>query len=195
MRRAALAAAVALGAALPLSTAHGQGFCEAQNLVVLMRTCSVTVSTTSPLVLPPLGQLAVSTNTASLTAPGFGDFDVQYLNESTPVTVTVNANVPWALRLRNNQGGGSAYWTGVNTAGAGTAAASTKPSTELLAGTALGGPHQAVPTSQAASVTLLGGQPAVGGRTITVYLRSVWTYTYDTPGSYSLLTALSLVLN
>lgn len=190
----ALALTCLLGSTVPAAV-QGQGTCVAQNVLPALRTCSVTVGTTSPLVLPRLGQLTVSTNSVSLTAPTFGDFDVQYLNESTPVTVTVNANVAWDLRLRNNQGGGSGFWTGVSLPGAGIPAAVAKPSTELLAGTTFGGPYQAIPTSQAASVALLGAQPAVGGRIVSIYLRSVWTYTFDTPGTYSLLTALSLVLN
>ena len=192
IRPLAFTAALLSGVA---GAADGQGTCLAQNVLPVLRTCSVNVATTSPLVLPRLGQLTVSTTTASLTSPGFGDFDVQYLNESTPVMVTVNANVPWDLRLRNNQASGSGFWTGVNSAGAGIPASATKPSTELLAGTTFGGPYQAIPTSQATSVTLLGAQPAVGGRVVSLYLRSVWTYTFDTPGTYSLLTALSIVLN
>ncbi|MBA3889257.1 MAG: hypothetical protein H0X64_01895 [Gemmatimonadaceae bacterium] len=148
----------------------------------------------APLALPRLGRLTIATNNAGLTAPSFNGFDVQYVNESSAVALTVSANVPWDLRLRNNQGGGSGFWTGTSTPGAGIAAAATKPASELLASPTFGAGYLAIPNSQAASINVLTNQPAVGARNVPLYLRSVWSYTFDTPGSYSLITALSLVL-
>jgi hypothetical protein len=173
--------------------AGAQGTCTAQNATQSLRTCSVGVPV-APLALPRLGRLTIVANTAALTPPSYNAFDVQYLNESSPVAVTVSANVRWDLRMRNNQGGGSGYWTATSSAGAGITPSATKPASELLASTVFGSGYQAIPNAQAANVTLLSNQAAVGARSVPLYLRSVWSYTFDTPGTYSLITALSLVL-
>lgn len=182
-----------LVAVVVASPAGAQGSCTGQGGTQALRTCSVSVPV-APLTLPRLGRLTIATNSAVLTAPSYDAFDVQYLNESSAVAVTVSANVRWDLRLRNNQGGGSAYWTATSVVGAGIAASATKPASELLAAPVFGSGYQAVPNAQAASIALLTNQAAVGARSLPLYLRSVWSYTYDTPGAYSLITALSLVL-
>jgi hypothetical protein len=188
--RALVLCAVAIVLAAP---AGAQNPCTGNNATQSLRTCTATVAVT-PLTLPKLGRLVIATNNAGLTAPSYNAFDVQYLNEASAIAVTVSANVPWDLRLRNNQGGGSAYWSGTSIPGAGIVASTTKPASELLASPVSGSGYQAIPNLQASHITLLTSQAAVGGRVVPLYLRSVWSYTYDTPGSYSLITALSLVL-
>ncbi|MBK7906619.1 MAG: hypothetical protein IPJ78_08635 [Gemmatimonadetes bacterium] len=169
-----LLAALLLGS-LP-AIVSGQGNCTVNNRA----TCTVggtanygmnlTVTTVVRLQIPstvvPLG-----TATATEFAAGFG----------TPALtpLLIRANRSWTVTLRSTAG----TWTGT-----GPQARPNKPVGELQWGTAAGGPFANMSTT---AVTI-GTGAATAGTTVNLYLRSVYQWTLDRPGAYSLPLQLTI---
>jgi hypothetical protein len=170
---ALLAVALALFAPLPLigqaCTANGSpGTCN--------RTGSVTM-TAGRVVL-----LQVSAGSTALTPPTPTDFDNGF-NATTGPTLTVSANAAWTLHLRAS----SALWTATNTS-AGAPARTTKPAADLKWSTASNGAFSALTTTD---VNLVTGA-ATASKVTSLYFQTLYNWTLDTPGNYSLSVVLTL---
>ena len=126
-------------------------------------------------------QLQMSGVSTPLTAPTPGDFDAGF-NATTGPTFTVSANAPWALQVR----AASALWSAASTSSA--PARTDKPTTDLLWSTSAGGAFTPLTTGD---VSLLTGAATANAAT-TLYFRTLYNWTLDTPGNYSLAIVLTL---
>lgn len=127
-------------------------------------------------------RLQMSAVSTSLTAPTTADFDAGF-NSTTGPTLTVSANAPWTLHIR----AASAVWTATNTS-PGVAARANKPAGDLKWSTASGGTFAALSASDASLVN--GSATASNGTTL--YFQTLYDWTLDTPGNYTLSIVLTL---
>src|SRR5438552_6720012 len=127
-------------------------------------------------------RLQMSAGSTSLTAPTTADFDAGS-NATTGPTLTVSANAPWALHIR----AAAATWTATNTS-PGAPARTNKPSSDLEWSTSSSGGFAALTASDASLVT---GAAAASNAT-TLYFQTLYDWTLDTPGNYSLSIVLTL---
>ena len=127
-------------------------------------------------------RLQMSAGSTSLTPPTTADFDAGF-NSTTGPTLTVSANAPWTLHIR----AASAVWTATNTA-PGVAARTNKPAGDLTWSTVSGGTFTALSASDA---TLISGSATASSPT-TLYFQTLYNWSLDTPGSYSLSVVLTL---
>lgn len=127
-------------------------------------------------------RLQVSAGSTSLTAPTPTDFDAGF-NATTGPTFTVSANAAWTLYLRAS----AAFWTATNTS-PGAPARTTKPAADLRWSTASNGTFVGLTTTDATFVT----GAATASSVTTLYLRTLYGWTLDTPGIYSLTVVLTL---
>ncbi|MDQ6870575.1 MAG: hypothetical protein M3037_01020 [Gemmatimonadota bacterium] len=168
-----LVIAVALFVPLPLlaqaCTANGSP-------ATCNRTGSVTM-TAGRVVL-----LQVSAGSTTLTPPTPTDFDNGF-NATTGPTLTVSANAAWTLHLRAS----SALWTATNTS-PGAPARTNKPAGDLKWSTASNGAFSALTTTD---VNLVTGT-ATASNVTTLYFQTLYSWTLDTPGNYSLSVVLTL---
>ena len=126
--------------------------------------------------------LQMSAGSTTLTAPTPTDFDAGF-NATTGPTLTVSANAAWHLYLRS----AATYWTATNTS-PGAPARTTKPAADLKWSTALAGTFNPLTTSD---VTLVTGN-ATASSVTTLYFQTLYGWTLDTPGNYSLAIVLTL---
>ncbi len=127
-------------------------------------------------------RLQVSAGSTALTAPTPTDFDAG-LNATTGPTLTVSANAAWTLHLRAF----TALWTATNTS-PGAPARTNKPAADLKWSTASNGAFSALTT---ADVNLVTGSATASSAT-TLYFQTLYNWTLDTPGNYSLSIVLTL---
>jgi len=127
-------------------------------------------------------RLQMSAGSTSLTAPTTSDFDAGF-NSTTGPTLTVSANAAWTLQIR----AASPLWTATNTA-TGVAARVDKPAADLKWTTTSGGVFTALSNSDA---SLVGGSATAGNAT-TLYFQTLYDWSVDTPGNYSLSIVLTL---
>jgi hypothetical protein len=127
-------------------------------------------------------QLQMSAGSTALTAPTPADFDAGF-NATTGPTLTVSANAPWTLSLRAV----AATWTATNTS-PGAPARTTKPAADLKWSTASNGSFSALTTSDANLVT----GSATASNATTLYFQTLYSWTLDTPGNYSMSIVLTL---
>lgn len=127
-------------------------------------------------------RLQVSAGSTALTAPTPADFDAG-LNATTGPTLTVSANAGWTLHLRAS----TALWTATNTS-PGAPARTTKPAADLTWSTASNGAFTALTTGD---VNLVTGSATASNAT-TLYFQTLYNWTLDTPGNYSLAIVLTL---
>lgn len=127
-------------------------------------------------------RLQLSAGSTTLTAPTTADFDAGF-NATTGPTLTVSANASWTLSLRAS----SPVWTAVNTA-PGAPARIDKPAGDLNWSLASSGAFSALTTTDATMLT--GAATANSGTTL--YFRTLYDWTLDTPGNYSLSVVLTL---
>jgi hypothetical protein len=127
-------------------------------------------------------RLQVSAGSSTLTAPTPADFDAGF-NSTTGPSLTVSANAPWTLHIRAS----AALWTATNTS-AGAPARTTKPAADLKWSTASNGTFNALATTD---VLLVGGSATASNAT-TLYFQTLYNWTLDTPGNYSLSVILTL---
>lgn len=127
-------------------------------------------------------RLEMSAGSTALTAPTTADFDAGF-NSTTGPTLTVSANAPWTLHIRAS----SALWTATNTSP--TAPARTnKPAADLQWSIASGGGFAALSTTDA---NLVAGSATASNAT-TLYFQTLYDWSLDTPGNYSLSIVLTL---
>jgi hypothetical protein len=126
--------------------------------------------------------LQMSAGSTALTAPTPTDFDAGF-NATTGPTLTVSANAAWHLYLRS----AATYWTATNTS-PGAPARTTKPAGDLKWSTAAAGTFNPLTTSD---VTLVTGN-ATASSVTTLYFQTLYAWTLDTPGNYSLAVVLTM---
>ena len=127
-------------------------------------------------------RLQMSAGSTALTGPTTTDFDAGF-NSTTGPTLTVSANAPWTLLVRS----AATFWTATNTSPS-APARTTKPAGDLQWSTASGGTFNALTTGD---VTLVGGAATASSAT-TLFFRTLYDWTLDTPGNYSLSVVLTL---
>jgi hypothetical protein len=127
-------------------------------------------------------RLQVSAGSTALTAPTPADFDAGF-NSTTGPSLTVSANAAWTLHVRAS----TAVWAATNTS-PGAPARTTKPAADLKWSTAPNGTFNALTTTD---VLLVGGSATASSAT-TLYFQTVYGWTLDTPGNYSLAVILTL---
>jgi len=127
-------------------------------------------------------RLQMSAGSTPLTAPTTSDFDAGF-NSTTGPTFTVSANAAWTLHIR----AASAVWTATNTS-PGAPARANKPATDLQWSLASGGGFAALTTTDA---NLISGTATVSSAA-TLYFQTLYNWTLDTPGNYSLSIVLTL---
>jgi hypothetical protein len=124
----------------------------------------------------------MSAASTALTAPTPTDFDAGF-NSTTGPLLTVSANAAWTLHVRAS----TAVWAATNTS-PGAPARTTKPAADLKWSTAPNGTFNALTTTD---VVLVGGAATASSPT-TLYFQTVYGWTLDTPGNYSLAVILTL---
>ena len=124
----------------------------------------------------------MSAGSTSLSAPTPSDFDAGF-NSTTGPTLTVSANAAWTLHIR----AAAAVWTATNTS-PGAPARANKPAADLKWSTSSNGTFAALTTGDANLVA--GG--ATASNATTLYFQTLYTWTLDTPGMYSLPIVLTL---
>jgi hypothetical protein len=127
-------------------------------------------------------RVQMSAGSTTLTAPTPSDFDAG-LNSTTGPSLTVSANAAWTLHVRAS----AALWTATNTS-PGAPARTTKPAADLKWSTASNGAFNALTTTD---VLLVGGSATASSAT-TLYFQTLYNWTLDTPGNYSLAVILTL---
>ena len=178
MRRSGFCAGIAMagfGAFIAFSTAAAQ--CTASGAPA---SCGLpgSVSMTAGRVV----RLQVSAASTTLTAPTPADFDAGFNSTAGP-TLTLSANAAWTLHLRAS----TALWAATNTS-PGAPARMTKPAADLTWSTASSGTFNALTTSDVSLVT----GSATASNATTLYFRTLYDWTLDTPGNYSLSIVLTL---
>lgn len=163
MRHKLMAAAAGIMSVAGATLASAQGSCSAN-------PCTVQVNASAA--VPELLRLTLSSTTSDLGTPTEADFDAGFKDASGP-TATVKSNRPWHVDV-------------VGAAGAFTYAGSSpdpnKPSSQLQWGTTLGTYGQNMGTSAA----LFSGATGTSGSSQPIFFRTLWSWTSDVPGSYSL---------
>jgi hypothetical protein len=127
-------------------------------------------------------RLQTTAGSTPLTAPTPTDFDAGFNATSGP-TFTISANAAWTLHIR----AAATTWTATNTA-PGVPARTNKPAGDLQWATASNGAFAALTTSDASLVS--GG--ATASSATSLYFQTLYNWTLDTPGNYSLSIVLTL---
>ena len=127
-------------------------------------------------------RLQMTAGSTSLTAPTPAAFDAGF-NATTGPTLTVSANAAWALHIR----AAAATWTATNTS-PGAPARTNKPASDLEWSTSSSGAFAALTASDASLVT----GTATASNATTLYFQTLYDWTLDTPGNYSLSVVLTL---
>ena len=103
-----------------------------------------------------------------------GDYNQGY-TEALGQSVTVLSNNAWTLSIRSSQ----TSWTGTG------GARLTKPRTDLQWSTSIGGPYTAMTGNNAASALQIASGTATAGTVVSVWYHVLWSWTLDTPGTYT----------
>jgi hypothetical protein len=127
-------------------------------------------------------RLQMAPVSTTLTTPTPADFDAGF-NATTGPTITLSANAAWTVHVR----AAAAFWTATNTS-PGAPARTTKPAADLKWSTASNGTFNALTTSD---VNLVTGAATASSAT-TLYFQTLYGWTLDTPGNYSLSIVLTL---
>jgi hypothetical protein len=127
-------------------------------------------------------RLQTTAASTALTPPTPTDFDNGF-NATTGPTLTVSSNTAWTLHIRS----AATFWTAANTS-PGAPARTTKPAADLRWSTSVAGTFTALTTTD---VNLVTGA-ATASSVTTLFLRTFYNWTLDTPGNYSLAVVLTL---
>jgi len=148
--------------------AQAQNTCTA-NPCSLNDTVKVTVATVM--------RLDLSQAATSLTPPNEAAYDAGFQLDNGPVA-GVKANRAWTLKISANAGN----WTAANGANASKAAG------DLQWAKTSGGSYTSLSTSPASLLAASG----TGNTSQQVYYKTLWSYSSDTPGDYSLVVVYTL---
>ena len=149
--------------------AQAQNTCAA-NPCSLNDTVKVTVTTVL--------RLSLSQSATALTPPNEAAYDAGFQLDNGPVA-TVKANRGWTLKVSAN----AATWTAAGGANASKAAG------DLLWATSSGGTYTSLTTSP---VTFGSAATGNAGTAQPAFYKTLWSYTNDTPGDYSLVVVYTL---
>jgi hypothetical protein len=177
LRTTMLSIALVAVAAVPVQAQ----VCTAQPPPATPWTCSV--NTSASLVIGDVLSLTLSSTTTALTPPSASDYDAGFVANTGP-TAIVLGNRAWRLQMS----AAAANWTASNTQ-PGVNARVNKPAADLLRAVAAGGPFTALSTTPA---TVASGN-ASAGTTTNFFFRTVYAWTLDTPGAYSLVVTFTLL--
>jgi hypothetical protein len=123
-------------------------------------------------------RLTLSGASTSLGTPTETDYDAGYKDVAGP-TASVKSNRPWHVDIS----GAAATFTY-----AGSLANPNKPASDLLWGTSAG----TYGNTMAGSAVLLNGATGTGSASQAMFFRTMWSWTSDVPGSYSLVINVTL---
>jgi hypothetical protein len=143
---------------------------------------SCTVAASASMTAGRVVRLQMSAGSTALTAPTTADFDAGF-NATTGPTLTVSANAPWMLQVRS----AATFWAATNASSE--PARTTKPAGDLRWSTVSSGTFNALTTGD---VTLVSGSATATSAT-TLYFQTLYDWTLDTPGNYSLSVVLTLI--
>lgn len=157
---------------------------QAQTCTEIGAAGSCSVNATTSITLPTLPyHLTIGSATTAFGTVTSTDFDNGFALISGP-TVTVKANKPWSVGLSS----AAIFWTAVNTDPS-NPARTTKPRADLQwSNTSVVGSFVAV-TGSVVTIRSGSGTP---GTVIPLFFHSVWNYTVDTPGNYSIVVTFTL---
>ncbi|MGQ0813261.1 MAG: hypothetical protein ACT4O1_02215 [Gemmatimonadota bacterium] len=171
MKRAAIVLTATLLSAAPLSA---QSNCTSPSAGTPCSTASGTL-----LINITIGraiQLALAPSSSSLTTPTPAHYDAGFAATTGP-SATIRSNAAWTLAMS----AAATTWTATDT---GTQPARTnKPAGDLLWATSSGGPFTPLTTS---AVTIASGGATAGMTAASLFYRTLYSWTLDTPGDYSL---------
>ena len=178
MRKTAIGVSItAVAASMLIATSSASGQCNASgNGGTCNQAGSVTMTAGRVI------RLQMAPTSTLLTNPTPTDFDAGF-NATTGPTLTVSANTAFTLHIR----AAAAFWTATNTS-PGAPARTTKPAADLKWSTASNGTFNALTTTD---VNLDTGV-ATAGDVTTLFFQTVYSWTLDTPGNYSLAVVLTL---
>ena len=170
------AARVLVAAAIAIVPALARAQCTADGNANCFQNGSVSMTAVRVI------RLQMSAASTTLTPPTATDFDAGS-NVTAGPTLTVSANSAWTLHIR----AGTPLWTAVNTT-PGVLARTNKPAADLLWGKANVGPFTAFTVSDVNFAT----GTATASNVTTLFLQTLYGWTLDTPGTYSLSVVLTL---
>ena len=173
VRLAVLLAAIALPASL-----WGQVVCQ-----ITGPAGSCTTSATTAITVPTILRLTIGSATTPFGSITQADYDLTRKDIAGP-SVVVKANQPWRVQLSS----AAINWSAVNTDPL-NPARTNKPLADLLWAPTLGGSFTAV----TGTPIQIGAGGRTGGTTIPLAFRSLWSYTLDTPGNYSIGVTFTLI--
>jgi hypothetical protein len=178
MKRSTLFAGLLAGALLAVLAppASAQGTCN----VNFRAACQVggTAAYGMNVTIPRVVRLSLPANPIVLGAADAAAFTAGF-GTAVLVPLTLRANTGWSLTLAA---------TSPLLTGTGPAARTDKPASDLQWSVAAGGPFTGLGTVGTGIAT----GTATAGQTVTLYLRSLYAWTLDTPGSYSLPLVLTI---
>lgn len=143
---------------------------------------SCTVASSASMTAGRVIRMQMSATSTTLTAPTATDFDAGF-NSTTGPTLTISANAAWRLYIRST----TAVWSATNTS-PGAPARTNKPVGDLRWSTNAAGPFVALTTADAN----LAAGTATASTANTLFFRTAYAWTLDTPGDYGLTLVLSL---
>jgi hypothetical protein len=158
-----------LALVLSATQAQAQNTCSA-NPCSVNDTVKVTVATVL--------RLTLGASATTLTAPNESAYDAGFQLDNGPVA-GIKSNRAWTLKISAN----ATTWTAANGARAG------KPAADLLWSTSSGGTYTGFSTTPA---TFFSGATGTGNASSQIYYRTLWAYSADTPGDYSLVVVFTL---
>jgi len=123
-------------------------------------------------------RLTLSAATTSLGTPSEADYDAGYKDATGP-TASVKANRPWHVDVF----GGAPSFTYT-----GSLANPNKPASSLLWGTVSG----TYGNNMGSSAVLASGATGTGNASQALFLRTLWSWATDVPGSYDLVINFTL---
>jgi hypothetical protein len=144
-------------------------------------TCTTTATTA--LTVPTILRLTIGSGTTSfgtITAAAYNTGNTAVAGPS----VVVKANQAWRVQISST----ATFWTAVNTDPL-NPARTTKPLADLKWGPTTGGAW----TAMSGTGAQIGAGGRTGGTTIPLAFQSLWSYTTDTPGNYSVPVTFTLL--
>ncbi len=125
-------------------------------------------------------EMTLTATAIALTSPTAAVYTAGSAVDAGP-GITIKANGAWRLNVSAN----SATWTAT-----GPLANPAKPAGDLMLGTASGGPFTALSVG---GFQLASGSVATAGTVVPTYYQTVWHWTTDSPGSYTLALTFTIV--
>lgn len=162
-------ACLVLAALLIPAPVRAQSNCRANPGTCSTRPMSIQIT------IGPALQLALSPGITSLATPTPAHYNAGFCATPGP-TATVSANAPWTLSISAS----TATWSAISTSSE--PARADKPAADLEWALSSAGPFTSMTTSPA---NVISGATTVGTN-VSIFYRTLYSWTNDTPGNYSL---------